>query len=536
MVTRTQGALLVAAMIVLLPGCGSNVGGPPGPGQTVTLGPVQLGVTSAAGFKSFALNSPWASPVAFAVAYGSRIVRADVLGRGKIAFMSDRAGNRDIWVMNADGSGVSQLTSDPGIDDQPSWSPDGRKTAFTSNRSGSYDIWVMKADGSGATDLTNDQQPDWLPAWSPDGTRIAFTKSWGVESQTDIYVMRADGTAQQPVASGSYDESDPTWSPDGRQLAYVSNQGGTPDIWVTNLDGSGQGNLTANSVEDYAPAWSPDGKRIVFSSMRSGGPQLWAMNADGTDPVQLTTSAAGGANPTWSADGRSIAFAGCYSGWTYDIYAMDVQGGSARNLTAAASYDDSPDWSRAPAVVRSLIGAAGSDEGSNPPFGTQKPLLVVGLTDADGLVSAATVDVPRDAWSSIVAAPFEHTGGSLVGMKITADSIRRLLEDMGPRQPVRSWNVAGPPPGGALLVFFSATTGRVRTVLVTGDTSLAMPGACSPTTTQLAGGRLVVQAPIVQACDARDPGRSLLAAPTRQVVLDARTGQIVSTSAGSAKH
>src|SRR5947207_9164140 len=96
------------------------------------------------------------------------------VGNGRIAFSTNRDGNNEVYVMNADGSGAVDLTNDPASDTSPSWSPDGARIAFTTNRDGNNEVYVMNADGSGAVDLTNDPASDTSPSWSPDGTRVAF--------------------------------------------------------------------------------------------------------------------------------------------------------------------------------------------------------------------------------------------------------------------------------------------------------------------------------------------------------------------------
>src|SRR5439155_972080 len=111
---------------------------------------------------------------------------------GQIAFMSLRDGNWEIYVMNADGSGARNLTSGPGYDARPAWSPDGAKIAFETNRDGNREIYVMNADGSGAHNLTNNPAYDDLPAWSPDGSKMAFWTNR--DGNWQVYVMNADGS------------------------------------------------------------------------------------------------------------------------------------------------------------------------------------------------------------------------------------------------------------------------------------------------------------------------------------------------------
>ncbi len=111
---------------------------------------------------------------------------------GKIAFTSDRDGDEEIFVMNADGTGVQQLTDNDDSDWFPVWSPNGKKIAFHSDRDGDFEVFVMNADGTGVTQLTDHDDSDWIPVWSPDGKKIVFTSDrYG---DREIFVMNADGS------------------------------------------------------------------------------------------------------------------------------------------------------------------------------------------------------------------------------------------------------------------------------------------------------------------------------------------------------
>ncbi len=174
---------------------------------------------------------------------------------GKIAFMSDRDGNVEIYVMNADGSGQKNLTNNPAIDKNPAWSPDGKKIAFDSYRDGNQDIYVMNADGSGQKNLTNDLINGGYPAWSPDGKKIAFDSYR--DGNWEIYVMNADGSGQKRLTNNPADDNFPSWSPDGKKIAFMSDRDGNLEIIVMNADGSGLENLTNNPADDGYPSWSP---------------------------------------------------------------------------------------------------------------------------------------------------------------------------------------------------------------------------------------------------------------------------------------
>jgi tol-pal system beta propeller repeat protein TolB len=137
----------------------------------------------------------------------------------KIAFRSDRTGNSEIYVMNADGTNPIRLTNQTGSDSDPAWSPDGSTIAFVSDRGGNDGIYVMSADGSGVTRLTGDGVQ---PAWSPNGTTLAFSRlAWCSPTycEYDLYVMNADGSGELPLSSQSSDLG-AAWSADGRWIAY----------------------------------------------------------------------------------------------------------------------------------------------------------------------------------------------------------------------------------------------------------------------------------------------------------------------------
>jgi Tol biopolymer transport system component len=259
----------------------------------------------------------------------------------KIAFTSNRTGNGDIYVMNVDGSGVTQLTNGPAIDADPDWSPDRTKIAFTSNRTGNGDVYVMNADGTGVTQLTTSNAVDTLGSWSPDGTRIAFTSTR--DGNPEIYVMNADGSGQTRLTNNPRIDADPFWSPDGTKIAFSTTRDGNSEVYVMNANGSNPTRLTNNAAVDTLGAWSPDGSKIVFSSTRTGNGDIYVMNADGTGVTQLTTSPGIDASPDWSPDGTRIVFASNRDG-NWEIYTMDANGLNQTRRTNNAAFDGLPSW------------------------------------------------------------------------------------------------------------------------------------------------------------------------------------------------
>ena len=250
---------------------------------------------------------------------------------GKIAFASDRDGNYEIYVMNADGSGQTNLTNNPADDHAPAWSPDGSRIAFQTARDGDSEIYVMNTDGSEPTRLTNNPASDIHPAWSPDGSQIVFTSRR--DGNDEIYVMNADGSGQTRLTNNKVLDFLPAWSPDGLRIAFTHN---VPDpigpdvfrfqVYIMNADGTGQANLTNGSAGDWFSTWSPDGSQIAFTSARDDRWGIFKMNADGSGQTRLTTSPEADSDPTWSPDGAKIAFTRGPNFVGGDILVMNADG------------------------------------------------------------------------------------------------------------------------------------------------------------------------------------------------------------------
>jgi TolB protein len=253
-----------------------------------------------------------------------------------------------------------QLTHNKVHDGDAVWSPDGRELAFVSGRDGDLEVFVMDADGSGVRQLThNTAGPgspagDHSPDWSPDGDALVFVSDRD-DPEGDVYRMAADGTeVTRLTATPFVTDYSPSWSPDGRHIAFGSTLAGfdNPEVYRMRTDGSDLRRLTrtADGVWDDNPEYSPDGRTIVFSSNRGGADRdLYTMRVNGGQVRELTGE--DGVDewfPTWTADGRSVLY------WSLTLdgsardtaWVVDRAGTDPHRLTSGESNDSFPDARR----------------------------------------------------------------------------------------------------------------------------------------------------------------------------------------------
>ena len=288
----------------------------------------------------------------------------------RIAFVSDRDGNKEIYVMDTDGQNPTNLTNNDSDDWNAVWSPNGRRIAFISNRDGNWQIYVMDADGGNPTRFaktsTNYHES---PDWSPDGSRIAYISKkkaeavWGylwigyVDSESDKdWIGSSRECCSSPVWSPSgrriayhtsrriyssdsalRDEESlaayawgAVWSPSGRRIAYITSS----SIYVMDADGSNRFRRLftergSSTVFRSSLAWSPDGLRLVFVSDREGNDEIYMMIAhpktedEAAVITNLTNNESDDRSPVWSPDGSRIAFQSLRDG-NWEIYVTTV--------------------------------------------------------------------------------------------------------------------------------------------------------------------------------------------------------------------
>ncbi|MFQ6014760.1 MAG: hypothetical protein ACE5NP_04895 [Anaerolineae bacterium] len=249
--------------------------------------------------------------------------------KGKLVFQVASGG--DIYIINADGTGLRRLTD--GLD--PAWSPDGTRVAFARWRE-PRGIYVIDADGQNERAVYITQEGK-SPSWSPDGNRLVFTHLafppqgglWKL-----VMVDLRDGTSKE-LACDPHSFS-PAWSPDGERIAYDGDRG----ISITN-DREGPSWNVVDEPRMASPAWSPDGSRMAYMFHQHDHWEIYVMNADGSGQTRLTAKdpfakePIHNVSPAWSPDGQQIAFLTNRNG-RWEIYVMEADGSRQRRLFETA--------------------------------------------------------------------------------------------------------------------------------------------------------------------------------------------------------
>jgi Tol biopolymer transport system component len=223
----------------------------------------------------------------------------------QIVFASDRDpslfNGTHIFVMNADGSNIRQITSGDGYDANPSFSPNGRQVVFDRRINGvsPSHIYVVGVDGTGLRELTEGPQKDYDPVFAPNGRWIAFVSNRDHDVRTDradILSMRPDGSGQKVLIDGPRNEEEPDISPNGREIAFSSNRDHGPNIFVAKANGRRVRELTHvhgdcfRSACYISPSWAPDGKHIACLRDGRYTRDLEVMKPDGANRTEFASS------------------------------------------------------------------------------------------------------------------------------------------------------------------------------------------------------------------------------------------------------
>lgn len=263
----------------------------------------------------------------------------------QILFESQRDGNSEIYLMNADGTDVQNLTQNEAVDNFAEWSPDGEQIVFLSNRDHENgDIYLMNADGSDVRNITHNEAPERNPQLSPDGRLMVYLT---IENGFEFYIVDIENGRRYFLTVAEDTDNCAKWSPDGTQLAVYA------DFTVAVINADATGYRWLSDSAGTCPAWSPDGERIAFAEMieGSGGvSEIYTIKPDGTDKQLISSELEaeeivrlGGI--TWSPDGRYMAFSGLHETHV-DVWALEVATGTIAPIDHTEFDESRPSWSR----------------------------------------------------------------------------------------------------------------------------------------------------------------------------------------------
>ena len=256
----------------------------------------------------------------------------------RIAFVSDRSGSKEIWVMRWDGSDPQQLTSHRSIALSPAWSPDGQWLAFTSFLRGSPQLFILRPTEGYLKPLSTLPGVNSSPSFSPDGKQVAFAA--GESGETDIFAVPAEGGTPVRLTRSRAISTQPAWSPSGRQLVFTSTVAGSPQLYVMDAEGTNIRRLTFEDKYADEAAWSPDGVKVAYTTLVDDRFQVAILDLR-TNARAVIQGPGSNESPCWSPDGTVLAFVSSRTG-TRQIFITD-QVGRPRQITTEGN-NIQPAW------------------------------------------------------------------------------------------------------------------------------------------------------------------------------------------------
>jgi|TARA_R100000541_G_scaffold57181_2_gene67103 TolB protein len=268
----------------------------------------------------------------------------------EIAFVSDRDGNSEIYMMDVNGDSLKRLTNNESLDFSPDWGKDGASVYFYSKRDGNEEIYSVNTKSTEVTRITDHPAKDVLPTPSPDGKLIVFMSDRDSLSR-NVYVMDKDGSNIRSLTKNKMYEESPSWSPNGKNILFTrqlrdstdNTHAANGEIHIMNADGSNVRRLTNKKGYDSGAKFSPDGKKIAFYGLNDRQWDLYIMDADGSNLVNLTNDSIECYSPDWSPDGEWLVYTAGSKG-NYNIWKINILTKERIQLTDTEGRNEGPVW------------------------------------------------------------------------------------------------------------------------------------------------------------------------------------------------
>ena len=261
----------------------------------------------------------------------------------RLLLVGNRTGSKELYVCDADGGNLRQMTRDNSVSLMPRWSPDGGSFVYTSYRSGFPDIYRVDYRGGHRERISKFPGLNSGAAFAPDGRTLAMTLSR--DGNPELYTMQVTGGRfARLTETRTAGETSPSFSPDGSQIVFVSDSSGAPQLYIMGRDGSGRKRVTLSGQENVAPDWGPDG-RIAYCSRRFGRYHICVLDPRTGAEEQLTQDYVDHEDPVWAPNARHIAFARTER-YESSVYVLDSATRASVPLIAAKGGWFSPSWSR----------------------------------------------------------------------------------------------------------------------------------------------------------------------------------------------
>ncbi len=272
----------------------------------------------------------------------------EITRQGKIAFVSNRDGNFEIYTINLDRSDLRRLTNNQSNDFAPRWSPDGNRIIFNSDRDGDFDIYLIDADGK-VTKAFESDSAEWDPDWHPDGQSIIFGSN--LDGDMELYLFDLQSEELRQLTNNNRDDYNPSISKDGKRVAYLSNEGRenpqNNEVYMIDIDGGNKRRLTTNNKRETILSWSPDGASLAFTlhpcegwNCEENNDEVVIYNLEDSSMRSISNHPESDEHAYWSNDGSMIAFDSNRDGGQLQLYIFHRDRGSLTRISQDTSHMD----------------------------------------------------------------------------------------------------------------------------------------------------------------------------------------------------